>query len=205
MNDKQNRKIMKITKEQMRKIKEFSIQQYKKNDLNHSVHHAESTAKLARLLAKAEKADINVCEAAAWLHDIAHHIDKREHPHIGAKIARPFLIRIGVNAKTADEICHAIISHASRFWNDTNVKEAKIVFDADHLLALGPVGFCRDFTFCLLYRKMKLIDAVKDTKSYVLSRYDKLKTKTAKKLGAKPQKLMKQFYKIFDEQESGNG
>ena len=196
--------MSKITNAQRKLILKFAENKTKNNDLNHDFRHAKLTAKFALLLAKLEGADREACEIAGLLHDVSHRISKEHHARLGADSAKQFLKKIKVDPKLASIICLAIAHHNQRSYladKRTKTKEEQVVFDADRLSALGPMGFCRDFTYCLMYKKMHPYDAVIGGKDYVLTRYKQLKTKSAKKIGKKPQKVMKAFYRIFESQQ----
>jgi len=196
--------MTKITNVQRKQILRFAEENCKNNDLNHDFRHAKLTAKFALLLAKLEGADKEACEIAGLLHDVSHRISKEHHAKLGADSVKQFLKKIKVDPKLANKICLAIAHHNQRSYaadKRAKTQEEKVVFDADRLSALGPMGFCRDFTYCLLYQKMHPYDAVIDGKNYVLTRYNQLKTKSAKKIGKKPQEVMDAFYRIFESQQ----
>ena len=48
----------KLTKEQIKKIKDFALSCYKKLDETHGIKHAERTVKLSNYLAKKEGANL---------------------------------------------------------------------------------------------------------------------------------------------------
>ncbi len=60
-----------VSPEQMKKIEEFALEKASKLDYNHNEDHVIRTVKLAEFLAEKEGADVEVCRAAAYLHDIA--------------------------------------------------------------------------------------------------------------------------------------
>lgn len=188
----------------MNKIKAFAREKCKKNDMIHDIHHMERTVKIAKHLAKSEGADVDICEAAAWLHDIAQGTHKAEHEVVGAKMARNFLKKIIKDKEVVERIAHAVNCHNTRSVHLAKTKEDLISYDSDRLEVIGPLGFCREFAYQVANEKGKLTDAVAKAKYYNTSRYNKLKTKTAKQLAKKPHRLMTEFHKIFDKQEKVN-
>ncbi|MEI7749590.1 MAG: HD domain-containing protein [Candidatus Moraniibacteriota bacterium] len=118
----------------------------------HDWSHVERVRALALRIGRAEKADLLVLEVAALLHDIAKTEEMRSkgdfcHAEEGAKRARPILERSGVEGETIEMIIHCIGTHRKRKNAVPESLEAKILFDADKLDALGAVGIGRDFFF----------------------------------------------------------
>lgn len=58
----------KLTKNQIKKIKEFALKYYKTLDETHGLEHAKRTVKLAEYLAKKEGADLQIVRLGALLH-----------------------------------------------------------------------------------------------------------------------------------------
>ncbi len=60
---------------------------YYKNDGGHGIEHIKYvTERCFRFLSQFENSDINIIYAVASFHDIAHHIDKKNHETLSAKI-----------------------------------------------------------------------------------------------------------------------
>ncbi|NIO22983.1 MAG: HD domain-containing protein, partial [Candidatus Aenigmarchaeota archaeon] len=135
-----------ISRSQLNEIKEFARKNSEGLDYNHDFEHIERTVKLAKLLAEGEGADRDVCEVAAWLHDIGKAKNEEVHGDIGANMAKPFLGRLGFKGDFIEKVCHAIECHDAASVHKARTIEAKVVFDADKLQAIGPFGFGRELS-----------------------------------------------------------
>lgn len=128
---------------QMRRIRAFALKHCAQNDFNHNAAHVELTVRWARYLARTEGADVRICEAAAYLHDIARNeagLSKKHGPP-GAQLARAFLQSIRVDTHSINAVCYAVGQHDSGGLKKT--REAEILWDADKLQSIGPYGYLR--------------------------------------------------------------
>jgi uncharacterized protein len=93
-----------------------------------------------------------VAEAAAYLHDIGR-VDqdrtggKRCHAETGAVLARKILIQTSLGSERRENIIHCIAAHRFRRGDSPRTLEAKVLFDADKLDAIGAIGVARAFLF----------------------------------------------------------
>jgi uncharacterized protein len=97
-------------------------------------HHIESVAKNAIYLAKFYGADAEVCEIAAWLHDIASITDnslyKDHHVH-GANMAQEILDSYNYPQEKIDLVKLCILNHRGSVPSKKTTKEEICVADAD--------------------------------------------------------------------------
>ncbi|WP_299665236.1 HD domain-containing protein [uncultured Psychromonas sp.] len=126
---------------------ESFIAENMKTDLAHDLLHVERVVKLATLIAKKEKAELNVVLPAAWLHDCVsypknHPLRSQSSLHAADK-AIQFLSSIEYPKQYLDAIHHAIAAHSYSGGLIANTLEAKIVQDADRLDAIGAIGIAR--------------------------------------------------------------
>ncbi len=118
----------------------------------HNVDHVMRVYNLCILIAESED-DVNmdILEPAALLHDIARAIESddksgnSDHAILGSDMAGEFLESIGYQQKLIDDIKHCITTHRYRTNNTPKTIEAKILFDADKLDAIGAIGIARNF------------------------------------------------------------
>ncbi|MGE5578303.1 MAG: HD domain-containing protein, partial [Syntrophothermus sp.] len=95
--------------------------------------------------------DIEVLKAAALLHDIARVREDRDgsgsidHAVLGARMAEEILVDMDYPGEKVEQVKHCIRSHRFRGGNEPQTIEAKILFDADKLDAMGAVGVARFF------------------------------------------------------------
>ncbi len=142
-----------MTKKQLLEAIETEAKKYFEDASGcHDWTHVERVRVLAKRIAKAEGADLFVVEAAALLHDIAKTEEMRAkggfcHAKEGAKRATEILTRLGVGAEDIGHIAHCIHGHRNRSSARPETIEAKVLFDADKLDALGAVGIGRSFLF----------------------------------------------------------
>jgi uncharacterized protein len=130
---------------------------YPADDPVHGFEHVRRVYRMAERLAQAEGADLEIVRAAALLHDAqdgltgsdALEAEKRGSHHLrSAEIAAEVL---GVEGWSSDRIVavqHCILAH--RFRDDSTAPqtlEAKVLFDADKLDAIGAIGVARAVAF----------------------------------------------------------
>jgi len=119
----------------------------------HGWDHAERVWRLCRHIGAQEGADLEVLELAALLHDIGRAAEKASggklcHARAGAERAREIMGEQNVPQVTAARVFHCIASHRFRGNNSRpETLEARVLFDADKLDALGAVGVGRAFLF----------------------------------------------------------
>lgn len=134
-----------ITETQLTAIRTYARQKLAQDHSGHGSDHLERVNRLARRLAQAEQANLNLTLAAAWLHDV---IDdklmadpERAHHDLADQLSE-----LGVS--TADQTAiFDIIDHMS-FSKSLNGAqklslEGQIVQDADRLDAIGAIGIAR--------------------------------------------------------------
>jgi uncharacterized protein len=120
---------------------------------SHGWDHAERVWNLCRHIGSAEGADLEVLRLAAYLHDIGRPEEKSSggqvcHAVAGAQHARSILQENGYHAKTIEQVVHCIASHRFRRNGERpGTLEARVLFDADKLDAIGAVGIGRAFLF----------------------------------------------------------
>lgn len=118
----------------------------------HNLDHVMRVYRLSLLLAKNEKnVDLDVLIPAALLHDIARVKESNDstgatdHAIIGSEVAEEILKDLGYEEDKIEEIKHCIATHRFRSGNEPKTIEAKILFDADKLDAIGAIGIARSF------------------------------------------------------------
>lgn len=118
----------------------------------HNLDHVFRVYKLCLLIAKyEEKVDFEVLIPAALLHDIARveeSMDKTagiDHAILGSIRAEEILKNINYKKEKIESIKNCIVTHRFRTGNEPASIEAKILFDADKLDAIGAIGIARTF------------------------------------------------------------
>jgi uncharacterized protein len=103
-------------------------------------------------MGRVEGADLEVLEIAALLHDVGRpYQDKSKgnlcHAQKGVEIAHSALRGYPISREQKSNILHCIRSHRFRGNHQPASLEAKILFDADKLDAIGAIGTGRAFLF----------------------------------------------------------
>ena len=180
--------------QQMEKIIAFARVKSYLQDFDHTMDHIELTAEIARCLAYKEGADIEVCVVAAYLHDIAKNSSK-EHARTGAEEAKEFLKEIGAPESFINEVRYAISQHDNDL--PKNTREAEILWDADKLQSIGPLGFARVYGYRMVYGTRQVYSSVSMAKDYTDFFYDRFYTNTGRKISLNLRRLMQQFYRSY--------
>ena len=120
---------------------------YTVSDQVHDFDHVIRVYRLAEVLAEKEGADLEIVRAAALLHDaesasgddqtrLAHH-------EAAADFAGKTLAEEGWPAERIQAVQECILSHRFRAGKAPETLEAKVLFDADKLDAIGAIGVAR--------------------------------------------------------------
>ena len=127
---------------------------YPQNDPVHGFDHIQRVYRLAERLAQAEGADLEIVRAAALLHDAEGPFtgDSRiDHQFASAEFALEILTAEGWSEERIEAVQHCIRAH--RFRDDRErpeTVEAKVLFDADKLDAIGAIGAVRAIAYAVL-------------------------------------------------------
>jgi len=130
---------------------------YPYSDPVHGFDHVLRVYKLAERLAQSEGADLEVVRAAALLHDVTKYQSpeddsqaRRAHHQTSADFAEGILHAEGWPAERIAAVQHCIRAH--RFRDDSEQPqtiEARVLFDADKLDAIGATGVARAIAYAL--------------------------------------------------------
>jgi len=127
---------------------------YAQNDPVHGFDHIQRVYRMAERLARAEGADLEIVRAAALLHDAEGPFtgDSRSDHHLAsAEFAQEILAAEGWPDERIEAVQHCIRAH--RFRDDREQPEtieAKVLFDADKLDAIGAIGAVRAIAYAVL-------------------------------------------------------
>jgi len=119
---------------------------------SHDFDHTERVYCLAVHIAKKEKADLLIVQLATLLHDIARQEQDESdgkicHAEKGAERAKEILKEYDLTPSQIDHISSCIATHRFRKNLPPATLEAKILYDADKLDAIGAIGIGRAFVF----------------------------------------------------------
>ena len=132
-------------------------QWYKPNDPVHGYQHVVRVYHTAERIAKLEGADIEVVRAAALLHDAeGPGVEKTRigHQHKSALFAANVLVAEGWSEDRISAVQHCIRAHRFRDKSESpQTIEAKVLFDADKLDAIGAIGAVRAISYAVLAKQ----------------------------------------------------
>jgi uncharacterized protein len=119
---------------------------------SHDWEHTLRVHRLCRCIGPVEQADMLVLEAAALLHDIGRARQDAAngsvcHAAQGAAMAGRIIAALPLTKTRKDNIVHCVRAHRFRDDHVPESIEAKVLFDADKLDAIGAVGVARAYQF----------------------------------------------------------
>lgn len=189
-------------------------------------HDWEHTLRVFRLCDKigtVEGADMDVVAIAAYLHDIGRcHQDASNgkicHAEKGAEMAAGIIGELELSGEQKQNILHCIQSHRFRGRTMPETKEAKVLFDADKLDAIGAVGVARAYLFAgeLGARFHNEDNNIENTTSYsredtgyrefmvkLRKVKDRILTEEGRRMAEDRHDFMTQFFARFLEEQNG--
>ena len=119
---------------------------YADDDAAHGFEHVLRVWQLAKRIAVEEGADLAIVKAAALLHDVARPDEQSTGVcHARASAQRAHQILRGCPANSVSAVAQAIDQHRFRGSQEPTTLEARVLFDADKLDALGAIGVARAY------------------------------------------------------------
>ena len=136
----------------LKSVKQMAYKFFQDARTSHSWDHTLRVSRICERIGVAEGVDMDVLLAAAYLHDIARSCQDESngaicHAERGARLAAPLVAKLPLRPDQKDNILHCIRSHRFRGSHQPRTAEAKVLFDADKLDAIGAVGVARAFLF----------------------------------------------------------
>jgi uncharacterized protein len=191
---------------------------------SHDWDHSQRVSRLCMHIGRIERAGLQVLEIAAYLHDVGRLFEDESrgaicHAKKGAEIAREFLARFSISEEEKANIIHCIRSHRFRGNHQPETLEAKVLFDADKLDAIGAVGIGRAFLFAGEVGARLHNPSVKpeDTEPYTeddtgyreyklkLSRIkDRMLTREGRRMAKERHVFMEAFFQRFTDEYDGH-
>ena len=205
-------------------IKAFAMKCFSNARGSHDWDHTQRVYNLCMHIGQVEGADLEVLEIAAYLHDVGRsHEDASEggvcHAQKGAEIAAGLLAEYALSDDQKANVIHCIKTHRFRGNARPETLEAKVLFDADKLDAIGAVGIGRAFLFAgevgakLHNPCVQLEDTQPYTKEDTGYREYKLKlskikdrmlTEEGRRLAEERHAFMEMFFKRFTQEHEGH-
>jgi len=160
--------------EKYQQIKKIVEQNLKGCDAGHDINHALRVYDLCLKLAQGVKGiDLEILRLAVLLHDIGGPKELKDktgkvcHARESAKMTQKILKNLKYPQEKIDRVIHCILAHRHRTGVKPETKEAKILFDADKLDALGAIGVARayiwiGFNKAQIYSDISLKDYIKE-------------------------------------------
>ena len=115
-------------------------------DSAHGFDHVLRVWQLAKRIGVDEGADMGIVQAAVLLHDVGRSEQERSgacHAEEGARRAREILS--GHPTDRVERVAQAIAEHRFRNQHPPTTLEARVLYDADKLDAIGAIGVARAF------------------------------------------------------------
>ena len=134
------------------RIKKIAKSYFESARGSHDWEHTLRVCKLCERIGPGEGADMDVLLSAAYLHDIGRQYQDASngavcHAEKGAQLAESLLNGLPFSEAQKQNIVHCIQSHRFRGMHQPQTREAKVLFDADKLDAIGAVGVARAYLF----------------------------------------------------------
>jgi len=136
----------------LERIKTIAAEMFADATGSHSWEHTLRVFQLCERIGVKAGADMAVVLTAAYLHDIGRCYQDASngricHAEKGAELAAPLIEPLDLSKHQKENILHCIRSHRFRGRTPPRTIEARVLFDADKLDAIGAVGIARAFQF----------------------------------------------------------
>ena len=192
------------------------LEKYMKSCVKETAHDREHIYRVLgnciKIAENEDDVDYDILLAAALLHDIGRNGKKKKHNEIGAEMAEEFLKTIDFPREKVQTVCDAIRTHNNESYGKQETLEAKILYDADKLDAIGIMGISRslmgigNYNHPMYIIKNGMIDTDEacETDTFVryyvrnLSKnYDRFFTETANKIADEQRSVDEKYFETL--------
>ncbi len=179
----------------------------------HDKEHVYRVLNFSLYIAENEQnVDYDVLIAAALLHDIGRDGLKKKHNVVGAEMAKEFLRKTDFPTEKIDSVYHAVLYHSNHCYGKQHTLEAKILYDADKLDAVGVMGIARSLMgtgnynnplYTLVNGKVNRNEKdacdtfVRYYLTHIKKNYDRFYTDSARKLALEYKKSDEMYFNAF--------
>ncbi|MBW2366932.1 MAG: HD domain-containing protein [Deltaproteobacteria bacterium] len=204
-------------------VKSFALNQFNGASGSHDWEHTLRVVRLCKRIGLQEGVDMDVLLSAGYLHDIGRSYQDAAkgavcHAEKGEKLAAPLITGLDLSDAQKDNIRHCIRSHRFRGKDSPATPEARVLFDADKIDAIGAVGIARAYLFAgelgarLHNPDVRVEDAhpySQDDTGYreymvKLSKIkDRIRTETGRAMAQDRHRFMEQFFQRFIQEFNG--
>lgn len=178
--------------------------------------HTQDVVKIALILAEKEKADKEIVEISAWLHDVGFSDKKAKiitHHVYSAKMVQDFLTKLNFESKKIKQVVQCIKEHMGpipgflgpmlkaegKNWDflpRPSIKESRVLFDADMINLCSPFGIAK-MIFLSAQMDIDFQKAIDSAKVLAKQALANLKTKTGKKIVKKYFSISERFLNMI--------
>lgn len=136
----------------LQRIKNIAEKRFTGARGSHDWEHTLRVYRLCERIGPEEGADMAVLLGAALLHDIGRGCQDAAngavcHAESGARMASDLIADLPLSPQRADNLLHCIRTHRFRGDQVPRTTEARVLFDADKLDAIGAIGVARAYLF----------------------------------------------------------
>ena len=185
---------------------------YNESDAAHDFEHVLRVTALAIRIAQAEGADVEIVRTAALLHDIG--LDNGRANHQEAAAQHVYEILASQPPEKIEAVTQAIRSHRFRAGPPPQTLEAKCLFYADKLDAIGAIGVARVFAYAGSHGQQLWAEVCEGYDEYAAHRgehtpvhefvvklakiKDRLTTETGRRIGQERHEFMLAFFERLE-------
>jgi len=204
-------------------VKQMAIKHFQGARGSHNWDHTLRVCRLCEHIGTTESVDMDVLLPAAYLHDIGRSYQDDSngticHAEKGARMAGPIVKQLALSEDQKKNILHCIRTHRFRGDREPKTPEARVLFDADKLDAIGAVGVARAFLFAgeVGARLHSPETNIEDTAPYSMDDTgyrefkvklckikDRILTREGRKLAGDRHRIMEEFFNRFLEEYEG--
>ena len=203
----------------LEEVKSIVEQKFKAESADHDWYHIERVLKLAEYIQDQEGGELLVVQLAALLHDISDHKLNGGIKNDCGRVSRELLTKLNADRQLIDRVCDIVDNVSFKGAGVADVVESlelDIVRDADRLDAIGAIGIARAFHYGGKNNRSFYepdlgpslhtdFDTYSSDKSHTLNHFyeklllikDRLRTETARRIGAERHELMAVFVAEF--------
>ncbi|MCF2137705.1 MAG: hypothetical protein K9W43_10790 [Candidatus Thorarchaeota archaeon] len=178
-----------LTEMQVQSIEEFANKRYAELDSTHGPEHGTRTARLAVYIATQEDADVEICRLGALLHQY--------HPE-NVALVDAFLKSLNIDEVLRFQLVHCVECVEPATIGRAHTLEARVVFDADKLQALGPFGLIREVAYRVNTRGIDFLQATREARDLQIEMTDLLQTRTARDIARELNASMDSIYSLIE-------